>query len=207
VVKRLFVAAIFLVGLMASAPAQAAPILVTSADTVLGTFTVDLVAGTQTVVIACASPADVLDGAVVVNSGVIDASSPAAPGTLDALFFDLVDEALLFDFDLATAAGLGTPSFAVLAAGSALLPITDPALAAFLAPDNIALFLLLGDPLFTLDPETQLPIAAVFTYALESITAPTQVEAIPEPATIGLVGMGILAAARARRTRRKNDVA
>src|SRR5688500_9462915 len=206
VVKRLIPVIVCLVGLMASAPAQAAPILVPTTDTVLGTFAVDFVAGTQTVVIVGAAPADVVDG-VVVNSGVIDADSPAAPSTLDALFFDLVDEALLFDFDLATAAGLGTPSFTVLAAGSALLPITDPALAAFLAPDNIALFLLLGDPLFTLDPETQLPIAAVFTYALESITAPTQVEAIPEPATIGLVGMGILAAARARRTPRKNCVA
>src|SRR5687768_1382928 len=137
VVKRLFVAAIFLVGLMASAPAQAAPILVPTADTVLGTFTVDFVGGTSTVVIAGTSPADIVDGAVVL-SGVIDAD--VAPGTDDAVFLDLVDEVLLFDFDIASAAGLGTPSFTLLVAGSGVTPITDPALAAFLAANNIGLF-------------------------------------------------------------------
>ena len=202
-VKRFFVAAIFLVGLMASAPAQAAPILVPTTDTVLGIFAIDTVAGTQTVTITGAALADIVDG-VVVNSGVIDADGP--PATDDAVFFDLVDEALLFDFDLASAVGLGTGSFSVLVAGSAITPITDPALTAFLVANNTGFFSLLVEPVITTDEQGAL-LTALFTYSLDSIAAPTQVEAIPEPATIGLVGMGILAAARARRSRRKNDVA
>ena len=205
-VKRLAVAIVCLVGLVA-APAQAAPILVPTTDTVLGTFLVDFVAGTQTTTITGAAEADVFEGAVEVNSGAILAEDAQAPGALDALFFDLVDEALLFDFNLATSAGLGSPVWTLLVAGSAITPIADPALAAFLVANNTATFALLGEPIFTTDPETQAPLTATFTYSLESIAAPTQVEPIPEPATIGLVGMGILAAARARRTRRKQDVA
>jgi hypothetical protein len=204
VVKRFVVAIVCLVGLVASAPVQAATILLPTTDTVVGTFAVDFIAGTTTVAISGAAAADIEVDGVTANSGLIDAD--ALPGTADALFFDLVDEALQFDFNLATSVGLGTGVWTLLAAGSPLSPIGDPALAAFLATDNSALFTLLGEPVFTTDPETQQTLSALFTYSLESITAPAQVAPIPEPATIGLVGMGILAAARARRTRRKHDV-
>jgi len=207
VVKRLLVAIVCFVGLAAAVPAQAAPILVPTSDTVIGTFLVDFVAGTQTTTITGAAEADVFEGAVEVASGAILAEDASAPGALDALFFDLLDEALLFDFNLATSAGLGSPVWTLLVAGSALTPIADPVLAAFLVADNLGTFALLGEPVFVIDEETQTPITATFTYSLESIAAPTQVEPIPEPATIGLVGMGILAAARARRARRKNDIA
>ena len=203
VVKRFVVAIVCLVGLVASAPVQAATILLPTTDTVVGTFAVDFIAGTTTVTIAGAAAADIEVDGVPANSGVINAD--ALPGTEDALFFDLVDEALQFDFNLATSVGLGTGVWTLLAAGSPLSPIGDPALAAFLAPDNLALFSILGDPIFVPGQDGQ-TIAAIFNYSLQSITAPEQVAPIPEPATIGLVGMGILAAARARRTRRKHDV-
>jgi hypothetical protein len=203
VVKRLFVAIVCLVGLVASTPAQAASIVPTS-DTVLGNFAIDFVGGTQTLTITGAALGDVVDGAVV-NSGIV--SADAVPGTTDALFFDLVDEALQFDFNLATQSGLGTGMFTVLAAGTPLTAINDPSLAEFLVPNNTALFLILGEPVFTFDPQTQAPLSALFTYSLESITSPTQVQPIPEPATMGLVGMGILAAARSRHARRKKNVA
>ena len=204
-VKRLLTAFTCVVALMASAPAQAAPILVPTTDTVLGTFAVDFVAGTTTVAIAGAAAADILNPGVVL-SGVIDADSPAAPATDDALFFDLADEGLLFDFDLGSSVGLGTAVWTLLVGGTGLTAITDPALVPFLVTNNTGLFALLGEPVITTD-DTGAPLTALFTYSLESIVAPTQVEPIPEPATLGLVGMGILAAARARKARRKNDVA
>lgn len=200
VVKRLFAITICVVGLMASAPAQAAPIIVPTTDTVLGTVFVDLVAGTQTFAIEGIAPADVVEGAATVNSGVVDAAAGDPPDT--AIFFDLVDDAILFDFDFGSSAF--NPDFSgiwtLLAAGSALLG-TDPTLAAFLVPNNLATLLPFGEAVITQD-ETGAPISALFTFSLESIAAPAQVEVIPEPATITLVGMGILAAARARRARR-----
>ena len=199
-VKRIFGVIVCVIGVMASTAAYAAPILVTTSDGVIGTFTVDFVASTTTTTITGASPADVNNPAPVI-SGVITAD--AAPADDDALFFDLVDQLVLFDFDLASSAGLGTPVWTLLVGGSAATPISDPALMAFLVPNNTGLFTLLGEPIFTTD-EQGAPISAVFTYALDSIAAPTQVEPIPEPATLGLVGMGILAAARSRKARRKN---
>lgn len=206
VVKRLSFLVICVVGVLTSAaPAQAAPILVVTTDTVFGTVVLDFVAGTETVTITGAGVAEVVDGAIV-NDGVVSADAAPAPGTDDALFFDLEDEALVFDFDLASSVGIGTPVWTLLVAGSGLTPITDPTLSAFLVANNTGLFSLFGDPVVNTD-QTGAPLSAVFTYTLESIAAPSQVQPIPEPATIGLVGMGILAAARARRARRKQDVA
>jgi PEP-CTERM motif-containing protein len=203
VVKRLLVAAVCAGVMLWSVPAHAAPIIVPTADSFIGTLLVDFVAGTQTMDVAGASPADVVDGGVIISGAILaDALLPN-----DAVFTDSLDF-LQFDFGSTFASAtidLAAGTWTQLVAGTLLAPLTNPALSAFLVPNNVALLLLLGEPVITTDPETGDPLTALVTFSLDSIAAPAQVEPIPEPATLFLVGTGIVASIRARRSNRRKD--
>jgi len=82
--------------------------------------------------------------------------------------------------------------------GTPLTGITDPGLAGFVGNDNVARFGLLtpdGTPIFDAN---QVVIGLTFNYALLSITNPDDTAAVPEPATLSLLGAGLVVAARRR---------
>jgi PEP-CTERM motif len=84
--------------------------------------------------------------------------------------------------------------------GTPLTGVTDAGLAGFVGNDNVAHFGLLtpeGIPIFAGDQQ----IGLSFNYALISITNP-DAAAVPEPATLGLLGTGLVVAARRRRSKK-----
>ena len=193
-VKRFFVASVCAVALFTSAPAQAAPILVTDSSGVVGAVFFDLAANPVFMNLAAggASGATVSDGAVI-TSGII-----AVSDTDSALFVDFgVDDAFLFDFNFATSV-FAANLWSVVVNGAPIF-LTDPALVPF-AGANLGQFSLLSlDPFF--DTGTQQQIGFVGLYKLDFIAAQGATP-IPEPATLGFVGTGILLAIRRRRSKR-----
>ena len=190
--KRFFIAFVCAVALFASAPAQAAPILVTDTNDVVGTVVFDLAFTPVFYAVSGASTATIVDG-VPVNAGIIDTlgdpdSAAFVDLGLDDIYaFDFIFATSVFDFDAEVWSLIvnGTPLFA-----------TDPALLAF-AGDNLGRFTLLG-VLPILEPETQQALGFIGTFALDSIASQEDVTAVPEPATLTLVGLGLAAAARRR---------
>jgi len=195
VVKRFFVAVVCAVVLFAGAPAQAAPILTPDSDGVIGVVVFDLIGTPIFMAVTGSSGANVTDGAFI-TSGTIGV--PAAD--LDtAIFVDFAaDDAFFFDFNFATSV-FDAALWSVVVDGTPIFS-SDPALVPFIGA-NLGQFSFL-----TLEPYfggTQEQVGFLATYALDFIAAP-EVTAVPEPATLGLVAMGLAAAARRRRQQKKN---
>jgi PEP-CTERM motif len=197
VVKRFFVAVVCAVALFSSTSAQAAPILIPDSDGVIGTVLFDLIGNPLAYSVSGASVANVVD-AVPLTSGVI-----AAADTDTALFVDFgIDDAYLFDFNFATSVFDASGLWTLVVAGTPIIA-TDPSLLPFFG-DNVGQFAFLSATPF-LNPETQEVIGIVANYSLEFIAAQEDVTAVPEPATMTLVGLGLAAAARRRA--KKNQAA
>lgn len=197
--KRFFLAVVCAVALFSSAPAQAAPILVTDTDAFVGTVIFDLAFTPVFQAVGGASTANINDGAVFITNGTISGVDNDS-----ALFSDLVDDAYQFDFNFASSAfdfGAGVWTLAVT--GNAAVT-TDAALLAFLG-DNLGQFSVIELVPF-IDGETQQQIGVIGTFALDFIASQEEVTAVPEPATLTLVGLGLAVAAR-RRAKKNNQAA
>lgn len=120
-----------------------------------------------------------------------------------------VNEALDITFNFASStfnpSFPGPDWFVSQVIGTPLTGVTDPGLAGFVGNDNVARFGLLtpeGIPIFAGDEQ----IGLSFNYALISITNPDDdMAAVPEPATLSLLGAGLVMAARRRRAGSKKS--
>ncbi len=196
-VKRFFVAVVCAVALFSSTSAQAAPILIPDSDGVVGTVLFDLLGNPLAYSVEGASGANVIDPALLTSGVVVATDSDTA------LFVDFgLDDAYFFDFNFATSVFDASGLWTLVATGTPFVA-TDPSLLPFIG-DNVAQFAFLSATPF-LDPETQELVGVFGTYSLEFIAAQEDVTAVPEPASLTLVGLGL--AAMARRRAKKNQAA
>lgn len=195
-VKRFFVAVACAVALFTSMPAQAAPILTTDADTVVGTVFFDLLGNPTVVGVAGTSAVTVSDGGVIATGAIAEVDSDTQ------LFFDFADDLYGFDFDFATSIFDPGGVWSLVVNGFPLIA-TDPALLPFIGANLGQFSILTLDPF--VDPQTQQTLGFVGTYALQFIASQEDVTAVPEPATLGLVGTGLLMAIRRRRAKKNAE--
>ena len=196
--KRFFLAVVCAVALFASTSAQAAPIITAADDNLLSTVAFDTLG--NPIAFGGLSGATI---ALVTDGPPISLGLVAAADSDTGLFVDLpdVNDALAFDFLFGTSV-FGPGGLWTLSAVGSPLFLSDPAFLPFIGV-NVAQFSALSlDPIFGND---QL-LGYIGVYALDFIAAPDQVTEVPEPATMGLVGLGLAAAAR-RRAKKSNKAA
>jgi len=117
---------------------------------------------------------------------------------------DVILEALDLTFDFNTSAGIGTPTWIIPVTGVALSPtVTDLALIGFLGNDLASFAFVSATEVFD-DSEVPVLLGNVLAYSLTSISGTGEPlsnggAAIPEPASLCLVGSGLLMALRRRR--------
>ena len=194
--KRFYLAVVCAVALFASTPAQAAPIITTADDGLTSAVVFDALgnpvffAGITGVTIVTVS-----DGGPPTALGVV-----AAADADTGLFIELPtgDDILAFDFLFGTSSFSPTGVWTLAAVGAPLV-LADPAYIPFVGLD-LAQFSILGEllPIF----ENDILIGYVGNFALDFIAAPEAPAEVPEPATLGLLGTGILMAVRRRRAKK-----
>lgn len=198
-VKRLLLLALVVIGLSA-APAQAAPILTTdttNTDEFIGVVLFDMAFNP---VLMSLSPGS-LDIAAVTNPALVTSGVIAAFDATTGAFVDFaLDDQIAFTFNFGSSV-FGGGTWSLLVAG-APISMTDPLLLPFLVANNVGQFTLFGDLLPIIDGETQQQTGILATYRLDFIAAPEDVSAVPEPATLALVGTGLAYAARRRRSKK-----
>ncbi len=194
-VKRFLVLGVLTIGLLTGASAQAAPILVTDTPTVIGTVIFNFSDPGATVYdIRGTATTQAFDGATPLGSGLLAGSDDPAPQN-NVLYTNLVTDLMGFSFDFSTS--IFTDNLWTVAVTGFPILGSDPAFASFVGADLAQLSLLSSEII-----GGEQPIGLIANYSLNFIVGPEQQPAaVPEPATLGLVGTGVVMAIRRRRSK------
>lgn len=185
------------IGVFMGTVAQAAPILTVDAGSVLATVSVTADPIVFTVSGFAAGSVDEATTAEHLGTGVIDASA----ATLHATLISPATPGEAVDLEFFLSAGLGDAEWLVNVAGTDLTTISDLALIGFVGP-NVAHFALVSNTPILVD---DVQVGNQFVYNLVTLNgtgAPVGSggeTAVPEPASLCLVGSGLLMALRRRR--------
>ena len=192
------------IGILVATTVHAAPIFTVTAGIITGTIFVPGDGVTPpTYDVRGTASGDVTEQTTSENLGTafMDGSAPP-PSANVILGSTTVPEALDLLFDFASSSGLGTADWLVPVTGTAISPtVTDLALIGFLGADgahfiNPVITAILGE-----DNVTQ--IATQLQYQLVTLSgtgAPVTGQEVPEPASLCLVGTGLLMAYRRRQS-------
>jgi hypothetical protein len=187
------------IGIFVATAAHASPILTVAAGNVVGTITVSADSTVAPVFDVTGAALGSVDEAT--TSEHLGAAVVNAPGGGTALLGSTtVAEALNLVFDFNSSTGVGSPEWIIPVSGSNLSPtVTDPALIGFLGSDFAHFAFVSSTPIISNEQQVGLAL----TYSLTTLNgtgAPVTGQAIPEPASLCLVGTGLLMAYRRRQS-------